>query len=56
MELLSDKVKDLCGVKPDPDAVAAFLRKQAPTVNEVIPVPVPKKSRRPAQAGPTADV
>ncbi len=25
MELLADKVEDLCGVKPDPDAVAAFL-------------------------------
>src|SRR5918997_2481577 len=29
VELLSDKVEDLCGVKPDPEAVATFLRRQA---------------------------
>ena len=28
IELLSDKVEDLCGIKPNPDAVAEFFRKQ----------------------------
>src|SRR3712207_2761180 len=28
IDLLSEKVEDLCGVKPDPDTVAAFLRKE----------------------------
>ena len=51
LELLSDKVEDLCGIKPDPDAVAAFLRKQPPVVDEVVPVPVPKKPRRRPQPG-----
>ena len=46
IELLSDKVEDLCGVKPDPDAVAAFLRKQPPTGNELVSAPLPKKPRR----------
>ena len=46
VELLSDKVEDLCGVKPDPDAVAAFLRGQ--TSSSVVPTPVatPKRSKR----------
>ena len=55
MELLSDKVEDLCGVKPDPDAVAAFLRKQPPSINEVVSAPPPKKRRRPAQPDTTTD-
>lgn len=55
VELLSDKVEDLCGVKPDPDAVAAFLRKQPPSADQVVSAPSPKKRRRPAQPGPTTD-
>ena len=55
MELLSDKVEDLCGVKPEPDAVAAFLRKQPSSVNEAISAPVRKKPRRLAQPDPTTD-
>src|SRR5918997_6831152 len=43
IELLSDKVEDLCGVKPEPDALAAFLRNQSPTGNELVPAPAPKK-------------
>jgi predicted type IV restriction endonuclease len=56
IELLSDKVEDLCGVKPDPEAVAAFLRMQPPSTNEVISAPLPKRRRRSAQPGPTTDV
>ena len=55
MELLSDKVEDLCGVKPEPDAVAAFLRKQPSSVNEAISAPVRKKPRQLAQPDPTTD-
>ena len=53
LELLSDKVEDLCGVKPEPDAVAAFLRKQPPSANKVVPALSPKSS---AQPTPTATV
>jgi predicted type IV restriction endonuclease len=56
MELLSDKVEDLCGVKPDPDAVAAFLRKQPPSINEAVPAPSRKRPKRPAQLTPTATI
>ena len=55
IELLSDKVEDLCGVKPEPDAVAAFLRKQPATANELVSAPAPKKPRRSAQPAPTTD-
>jgi len=53
IELLSDKVEDLCGVKPDPNAVAAFLRKQPPTDLELASPPSRKKPRRSAQLTPT---
>src|SRR3712207_4384596 len=56
IELLSDKVEDLCGVKPDPDAVAAFLRKQPPTGNELVSAPAPKTPRRVEQPTPTTEV
>src|SRR5918997_640619 len=49
MELLSDKVEDLCGVKPDPEAVAAFLRKQPASASEATPAPSPKRTKRPAR-------
>ena len=55
IELLSDKVEDLCGVKPEPDAVAAFLRKQSPADEEPVSTPAPKKPRRAAQPAPTTD-
>jgi hypothetical protein len=55
IELLSDKVEDLCGVKPDPDAVAAFLRQQPPTGKELVSAPAPKKPRRSAQPTPITD-
>jgi hypothetical protein len=54
IELLSDKVEDLCGIKPDPDAVAAFLRKQLPIGNELLSTPSPKKPRQSVQPAPTA--
>ena len=34
IELVADKVEDLCGVRPDLDAVASFLRRQAPAGSE----------------------
>jgi predicted type IV restriction endonuclease len=52
VELLSDKVEDLCGVKPDPDAVAAFLRGQLSPRIETPPVAAPKRAEQIAQ--PTA--
>jgi hypothetical protein len=42
MELLSDKVEDLCGVRPDPDAVVAFLRKKPTSINEAASATSPK--------------
>jgi hypothetical protein len=56
MELLSDKVEDLCGVKPDPEAVAAFFRKQPPSTSEATPAPPPKRTKRPARPVRTTDV
>jgi hypothetical protein len=55
MELLADKVEDLCGVKPDLDAVATFLRKQPSMGNEVVSQPSPKKPKPPDRSGPTND-
>jgi predicted type IV restriction endonuclease len=56
LELLSDKVEDLCGVKPEPDAVAAFLHQQPSTSNEAISAPAPRRPRRSARPAPTSDV
>jgi hypothetical protein len=55
IELLSDKVEDLCGVKPVPDAVAAFLRQQPATDSSLVFAPVPRKPRRTAKPAPTTD-
>jgi predicted type IV restriction endonuclease len=56
IELLSDKVEDLCGVKPDPDAVAGFLRKQLPVNTELVPTPSSTKPRRFDQSATTTDM
>jgi predicted type IV restriction endonuclease len=53
MELLSDKVEDLCGVRPDPDAVAAFLRKQPPTNTDLLPASSPRRPKQSDQPAPT---
>lgn len=34
IELLADKVRDLCGIKPDPNTTAAFLREQVQLKDE----------------------
>jgi predicted type IV restriction endonuclease len=47
IELLSDKVEDLCGVKPGPDAVAAFLREQASLQTEIPPMAERKEQCKP---------
>ena len=49
VELLSDKVEDLCGLKPDPDAVAAFLREQASLKVGPPAVAAPKRTKRTAE-------
>ena len=50
IELLSDKVEDLCGVKPSPDAVAVFLRQRASSRSETGPAAVPRRAiERPVQ-------
>src|SRR5918997_401172 len=45
IELVADKVEDLCGVRPDLNAVAAFLRRQSPTDSVQAPTLAPKKPR-----------
>jgi predicted type IV restriction endonuclease len=56
IELLSDKVEDLCGVKPEPDAVAAFLRKQSLAETDSLSTLPSKKPRGPAQSTTTPGV
>lgn len=55
IELLSDKVEDLCGVKPDPDAVATFLHKQSLNDSEQATAPTLKSPRGAAQPTLTTD-
>jgi len=50
IDLISEKVADLCGYKPEPDTVSLFLQKQLrPTFVEPTPIPrvAPKPSTRP---------
>jgi hypothetical protein len=56
IELLSDKVEDLCGVKPEPDAVAAFLRGQALLRSETPPVVASQWPERSTQPTTRSDV
>jgi predicted type IV restriction endonuclease len=51
IELLSDKVEDLCGVRPDTDAAATFLRGQVLTRSEP---QRPAASRRPRRTTPAS--
>lgn len=53
MELVSDKVEDICGVKPEPDAIAAFLRQHGGSQADARPVAERKKAQQSAQ--PVAD-
>jgi len=55
VELVADKVEDLCGVRPDLDAVASFLRRQAPAGSERVAVTAQKRPRRATQPTPTTD-
>ena len=55
IELVADKVEDLCGVRPDLDAVASFLLQQATTNVNSHAASVPKRTRRPAQPAPITD-
>jgi hypothetical protein len=56
VELLSDKVEDLCGVRPDTDAVAAFLGRQLLPRSETASTAAAQQPRRSAQLVPTSDV
>ncbi len=56
IDLLSEKVEDLSGVKPDPDAVADFLRGQALPQSEKPSAATPKKTRRSTQPRTTSNV
>lgn len=47
--MLSEKVEDLCGVKPEPDTVAAFLREESLPQGKTAPASVPQKATRPAR-------
>ena len=54
VELLSEKVEDLCEVKPDPDVVAAFLRERASPERARPPVIAQKRTKQtvpPANGG-----
>jgi hypothetical protein len=54
IELVADKVEDLCGIRPDLDAVASFLR-QRPAINASLhSTSAPMRTRRPAQPDPNA--
>ncbi len=41
LELLADKVKSLCGYKPDPDTIARFLKKSSASFVPTLPPPTP---------------
>jgi predicted type IV restriction endonuclease len=56
IDLLSEKVEDLRGVKPDPDTVAHFLHEQALVRSETPPAPLPRKPRRPTRPVASGDV
>ena len=49
IELVADKVEDLCGVRPDLDAVASFLRQRPATNAGLHSTSAPMRTRRPAQ-------
>ena len=52
---MADKVEDLCGVRSDLDAVAAFLRRQTPAGSDVATGSAPKKPTRTTRPAPTPD-
>lgn len=57
IELLADKVRDLCGIEPDPDTTAAFLREQVQLVSKdapsTRPASSPQKPKQPTRLGRT---
>jgi predicted type IV restriction endonuclease len=56
IELLSDKVEDLCGVKPNPDAVADFLRRQNRSRDERPSTASPQRPRQSTQPSTSSGV
>lgn len=56
IDLLSEKVEDLCGVKPDPNSVAAFLREQDLTQSETASTVSRRKARQSSRPTTSSDV
>src|SRR5437773_887136 len=48
LEILADRVESLCGFKPDPDSVAAFLRTRAFPVPPQVQMQTPARPRKPS--------
>lgn len=57
IELLADKVRELCGIKPDPDTTAAFLREKVQLktsdLSNAQPTSAPGRPRRSARPSAT---
>lgn len=59
IDLVSEKVEDLCGIKPEPGSVAAFLRERlrmvdgGPTIVKPEQLPPHRKSAPPEKPSPT---
>jgi predicted type IV restriction endonuclease len=56
IDLISEKVEDLCGVKPDPDAIAAFLREQTISQSEKASTASRRQARRSAPPATSGDI
>jgi hypothetical protein len=59
LELVADRVESLCGFKPDPDTVAAFLRvraTQSPAMHSIANVSPPAVRPRPVSSPSTSPV
>jgi len=54
VELMSDRVENLCGYKPDPDTVAAFLRNRVCLRTGPKTVGPPTEIKKPRVGGPSA--
>jgi hypothetical protein len=57
IELLAEKVRDLCGIEPDPNTTATFLRELGQLRDEgsaaTTPIPKARKPRQPARSNAT---
>lgn len=57
IELLAEKVRDLCGIEPDPNTTATFLRERVHLRDDVsaatAPMPKARKPKQPARSSAT---